>query len=78
MLVGILAEQVPGSGCAFGFMDGELLPLFGEGDGFQTPTIVDFPMVLGTMDFPSTGPGPLETAVNPYYLLVPPPAPKIP
>lgn len=79
MLAGIRLEQMPGSGCAFRFTGGELLPLFGDGDGFQTPTMVGSPMALGTMAFPSTGPGPgpLETAVNPCYLLVPPPSPKL-
>ena len=73
MLAGTRPEQVPGSGYAFEFECGGLLPLFGDGDGFQAPTIADSPMVLGAMAIPNNGPGPLANTVDPSYLLDTPP-----
>ena len=78
MLAGIRPEQVPVSGCSFEFMGGELLPLFDDGDGFQIPTIADSPLVLGTVAMPSNGSEYLSNTVNPCYLFVLPPHPKIP
>ena len=77
MLAGIHPGRVPGSSHVLEFTSGEPLPLFEDGDGFQTPTIVDSPMVLETMAIPSNGSGSLTDTMNPCYLLVlPPPAPK--
>ena len=75
MIASICPEQVPGSGRPFDFTGWELLPLFDGGDGFQTPTIVNSPMVLdsGAMAIPSGGSGSLANTMNPCYPLVPPP-----
>ena len=65
--------------CVFEFMDGELFPLFDDGDGFQAPATVNYPTALGTITTTSSsGSEFLANTVNPCYLLVPPHTPLSP
>ena len=58
--------------CVFGFVDGELPPLFDDGDGFQAPATANYPTALGKITTTSrSGPEFLPNTVNPCYLLVP-------
>ena len=66
-------------GCVFEFMDGELHPLFDDGDGFQAPVTANYPAALGTIsDIPSNGSEFSANTVNPCCLLVPPHTPLAP